>query len=158
MKNAILLMLSFFPLACASTPTHPRCQSAVSIEYRGIQRLKAWGTEIPFGSFAVSNKAGKDLTLPLNEAYYPAMVHGPHIEVQSRPLASDTPWELDVVVLEEFPPSRKWLVIAPGDGAMIFEQMARASSGSERSRSREYRVVVKDVSGCRYPSQPFRVD
>ena len=158
MKIAILLMLSIFPLACASAPTHPSCQGAASVEYKGIQRLKAWDKESPFGSFAVSNKAGKELKIPLDSTYYPVIVHGRHIEVQSRPVASDAHWELDTVVLEEFLPPRKWMVIAPGDGAMFFVDMAGPAGDSERSRSREYRVVLKDDLGCQYLSQPFRVN
>lgn len=158
MKIATLLMLSVFPLACASTPTHPSCEGVVLVEYKGIQRLKAWEKESPFGSFAISNKAGKELKLPLDSTYYPVIVHGQHIEVQSRPVTSDAPWELDAVVLEEFLPPRKWLVIAPGDGAMFFVDMAGPVSDSERSRSREYRVVLKEASGCQYLSQPFRIN
>jgi hypothetical protein len=161
MKIFIPLILSILPLACASAPRNPSCEDTakdVSIEYKGVQRLSAWGKENPFGSFAVSNKAAKEMKLPLDSTYYPLIVHGQYVELQSRPVASDAAWQLDTVVLEEFAPPRKWLLIGPGDGAMFFVDMVGPVSDGERSRTREYRVSLKDVSGCQYLSQPFRIN
>ncbi|MEA9558455.1 hypothetical protein VC273_21960 [Xanthomonas nasturtii] len=158
MKSTILLALLIFPLAHSSALARPSCEGALSIEYKGIQKLKAWNKENPFGSFNLSNKAHKDIKIPLDSTDYPAIVHGRSIEVQSRQNASDTAWELDRVVLEEFHPPGKWIIIAPGNGAMIFVDMADPISDSERSNSREYRVVLKDVLGCEYVSPPFHVN
>lgn len=160
MKKIVLLILSFLPLACASAPSSPNCKGVdqVSIEYKGIQRLNAWGKESPFGSFAISNKSSKEIKLPLDSTQYPVIVHGQYVELQSRPIASDATWELDTVVLEEFIPPRKWMVIGPGDGTMIFLDMIGPVSDSERSNSREYRVLLKDAAGCQYLSEPFRTN
>lgn len=159
MKILALLILSVLPLACASAPRGAGCEEAiehVSIEYKGVQRLNAWGRDRAFGTFAVSNKALKEMRIPLDGAYYPLIVHGRYVELQSR-LASSEAWELDAVVLEEFLQPRKWLVIGSGDGMTFFLDMAGPENDVERSRAREYRVSLKDESGCRYFSPPFRV-
>ena len=161
MKIFIPLILSILPLACASAQKNPSCEGTVnhvSIEYKGIQRLNAWGKENPFGSFAITNKAAKEIKLPRDNTDYPLILHGQFVELQSRPVASNTAWELDTVVLEEFFQPRKWLVIGPGDGTLFFVDMVGPVSDGERSKAREYRVSLKDVSGCQYLSQPFRVN
>lgn len=161
MKIFIFLILSILPLACASAPKNLGCEGAadhVLFEYKGIQKLNAWGRESPFGSFVLSNKAAKEIKLPLDSTYYLLIVHGQYIELQSRPVASDAAWELDAIVLEEFFQPRKWLVIGPGDGTMFFVDMIGPVSDGERSKSREYRISLQDVSGCQYLSQPFRIN
>lgn len=158
MKITILFALLILPLPYSSALARQSCDGAVSIEYKGIQRLKAWNKENAFGSFDVSNTAHKEIKIPLDSTHYPVLVHGRNIELQSLQNASDTSWQLDRVVLEEFRPPSKWLVIAPGDGAMIFVDMADSINDGERSRSREYRVVLKDVLGCEYFSSPFHVN
>ncbi len=160
MKKFIPLILSILPLACASTPKNLGCESTVnhvSIEYKGIQRLNAWGNQHPFGSFAISNKGAKEIKLPRDSTDYPLILHGQFIELQSRPVASNAAWELDTVVLEEFIQPHKWLVVGPGDDTMFFVPMAGPVSDDERTKSREYRVSLKDVPGCQYLSQSFRV-
>ncbi|MBA3487734.1 MAG: hypothetical protein H0T88_11205 [Lysobacter sp.] len=161
MKLFISLILSVLPMACASAPRNSGCESTVehvSIEYKGIQRLNAWDRENPFGSFAVSNKASKEIKLPLDSTYYPLIMHGQSVELQSRPVKSVMAWELDTVVLEEFHQPRKWLVVGPGDGTMFFVDMVGPVSDIERSNAREYRVSLKDTSGCQYFSQSFRIN
>ena len=159
MKKLILLILLSLPLACASAPANPTCKGAVdqvSIEYKGIQRLNAWGKESPVGSFDVSNKSSREIKLPLDDTQNRVIVHGQYVELQSRPIASDAVWEPDTVVLEEFIPPRKWMVIGTGAGTMFFLDMIGPVSDSERSKSREYRISLKDAAGCQYLSAPFR--
>jgi hypothetical protein len=161
MKNLIPLIFAILPLACASAPRNQGCEVAVdqvSIEYKGIQKLSAWGKESPFGAFVVSSKAAKEIKLPLDATHYPLLVHGRHVELQSRPVASNAPWGPDTVVLEEFFQPRKWLVIGSGAGTMFFVDMVGPVSDGERSSSLEYRVSLKDASGCEYLSQPFRIN
>lgn len=160
MKIFLSLILLTLPLPCASASKNQSCGDTVdkvTIEYKGIQKLNAWGEESPFGSFAVSNRSAKEIKLPLDGTYYPLIVHGQYVELQSRLISAKAAWELDVVVLEEFLPARKWLIIGPGDGTMFFVDMVGPVSDNERSKSREYRVSLKDASGCRYASQPFRM-
>ena len=161
MKDLMLLMLSIFPLACASAPKGTSCEVAVdqvSIEYKGIQRMNAWGKESPFGAFVVSSKVAQKVMLPLDDTHYPVIVHGRYVELQSRPVASDAPWEPDTVVLEELLQPRKWLVIGSGGAAMFFVDMVGPVSDGGRSNLLEYRVSLKDASGCEYLSQSFRIN
>lgn len=156
MRILLSLVLSVFPLVCAAASKEQKCVDHVAIEYKGIQRLNAWGTENPFATFALTNKASKEMKLPLDGTYYPLIPHGQFVEMQSRDIATGA-WELDAVVLEEFLPPRKWLIVGPGGGAMFFVDMVGPVSDPERSKSREYRVSLKDASGCQYLSQPFRL-
>ena len=119
--------------------------------------MNAWGKENPFGSFSISNRAAKEIKLPLEATHYPLIVHGRYVELQSRPVASNASWGPDTVVLEEFFQPRKWLVIDSGAGTTFFVDMVGPVNDGERSDSREYRVSLKDASGCQYLSQPFRI-
>lgn len=156
MRILLPLALSVLPLVCAAAPKEQKCVDHVSVEYKGIQRLNAWGKESPFAAFALTNKAPKEIKFPLDGTYYPLIPHGQYVEMQSRVAAGS--WELDAVVLEEFLPPRKWLVIGSGDGVMFFVDMVGPVSDSERSKSREYRVLLKDASGCQHFSQSFRLE
>ena len=161
MKKFLLLISSFLPLAFAfaSALANPSCKGGVdqvSIEYKGIQGLNVWGKESSFASFDVSNRSSKEVKLPLDGTQNPVIVHGQYVELQSRPIALNAVWEPDAVVLEEFIPPRKWMVIGPGAGMMFFLDVIGPMSDSERSKSREYRVSLKDTDGCQYLSEPFR--
>lgn len=161
MKNLIPLILSVFSLACASAPKSISCKVAVdqiSVEYKGVQWLNAWGKESPFGAFVVSSRADQEVKLPLDDTRYPVIVHGRYVELQSRLVASNAPWGADTVVLEEFSQPRKWLVLGSGAGATFFVDMVGQVSNGERSNSIEYRVLLKDASGCEYLSQSFRIN
>lgn len=157
MKVLLSFALLTLPLSCAAVPKEHQCSKGVSVEYKGIQQMNVWGRENSFASFSLANKAPRDIKLPLDGTYYPLLIHGQYVELQSRLVEGGT-WELDTVVLEEFLPPRKWLVIGSGDGTTFFLDVVGPISDKTRSRTHEYRVLVKDASGCEYLTQPFRID
>jgi hypothetical protein len=158
MKIFVSLILILLPLVCDAAPKEPSCDGMigrVSIEYKGIQRLNVWGRDTVFGTFAISNRSSKEMKLPLDGTYYPLIVHGQYVELQSRVVSGA--WELDNVVLEEFLQPRKWLLLGNGEGALFFLEMAAPINDPLRIASSEYRVLLKDASGCEYLSSEFRI-
>ncbi|MDH5821410.1 hypothetical protein QFW77_00170 [Luteimonas sp. RD2P54] len=156
MSKLALLMLVLFPALYALGADNLRCEGQVAIEYKGIQRLSVWGRDNPFGSFVISNKSSSQVRLPLDNTLLPTIIHGQYIELQSRHI-SDVTWEMDAVVLEEFFPPQKWMTLGSGSGVAFFLDMIGPVSDPGRSESREYRVSLKDMAGCHYFSEPFRL-
>ncbi len=77
--------------------------------------------------------------------------------MQSRPIADSMAWGLDATVLEEYVQPRKWLIMEPGEAATFFVDMTGAVGDRERSRTREYRIVLESVSDCAYSSPSFLI-
>ncbi|MEN5060698.1 hypothetical protein [Luteimonas sp. TWI1416] len=151
----ILLLLS----SCASVHSRTRCRVAseqVSIQYKGLQRIAAWGKEELFASFSIENSSSEKVEIPLDRSDYPLLAHGEYIELQSRLRSQFSDWQADAISLEEFVPPRKWIVLEKGESFIFFFNASGQVDDHERSEERDYRVGLNDAAGCRYNSDAFR--
>lgn len=157
MKAVIVsMLLAFFSTgsAYADSGKSVCSESArkVSVAYVGDKLIEARETRIRYGMFEVKNLGERLLTIPLDSADSPLMIHGRFFSLQSSD--NGQTWNDYNPELEEFLAPREKLSLLRGGRAVLFVFLPQ---GRERLSTLRLRLRLKDDGGCEYVSPGFEI-
>jgi len=126
--------------------------SKVSVAYVGEKLTEDRETRILYGIFEVKNSGSRALTIPLDSADSPLMIHGRFFSLESND--GGQIWSDYSPELEEFLAPRKKLSLLRGGRVLLSVFLPQRPEGAA---SQQLRLRLKDDGGCEYVSPGFEI-